>query len=384
MACPDENELTAMIAHSGAPGAFADLEAHIDSCDHCRKIVAAAARAETLAMGTPEPPGSDEPLLDLSVGGRYVIEALLGRGGMGSVYLARDVTLGREVALKLHRAGSGGERLHREAVAMAKLAHPNVVTVFEVTSIDDRLCVAMEYVRGDTLRGWRGSRHRTWHEIVALLLDAGQGLAAAHAAGLVHRDFKPENVLVGDDGRPRVGDFGLARVGPEPAARRGVAAALADLDTPMTATGTVLGTPAYMAPEQLAGEPVDARCDQFAFCVVAWECLFGRRPFTGNSLAAIRTAIVERELAAPGKRAVPDRVRRAIERGLATEPADRYADMPELLATLRAAAAPRTRRRVAIAAVALVAIGGGALAAASTLSSRAREAACTAQGDTVR
>src|SRR6185503_20910129 len=136
---------------------------------------------------------------------RYVVERMIGRGGMGTVYLARDTSLGRAVALKLHRTGSGHERLYREAVAMAQLAHPNVVTVFEVGTVDDQLFVAMEYIRGATLRDWVAGKR--WSAIHALLLDVGEGLAAAHRAGLVHRDFKPENVLVGTDGRARVGDF---------------------------------------------------------------------------------------------------------------------------------------------------------------------------------
>jgi predicted Ser/Thr protein kinase len=174
-------------------------------------------------VGTPQVDETDSlaSFADMSINDRYVIEAVLGRGGMGTVYLARDLTLDREVALKLHRATGDdavgrSARLHREAMAMAKLAHPNVVTVFEVATVEDRLYVAMEYVKGETLRGWLAAQPRTWRAIVAMLLETGQGLAAAHAAGLVHRDFKPENVLVGDDGRPRVGDFGLARVGAAP------------------------------------------------------------------------------------------------------------------------------------------------------------------------
>src|SRR6185312_7540556 len=148
------------------------------------------------------------------IGERYEVKHELGRGGMGTVYLAHDRTLGRDVALKLHRAdaagGSAASPLQREALAMAQLAHPNVVSVFEIGHLDARMYVAMEYVRGGTLRAWAAQPHG-WREIVAMLVATGRGLAAAHAVGLVHRDFKPENVLIGDDGRPRVGDFGLAR-----------------------------------------------------------------------------------------------------------------------------------------------------------------------------
>ncbi len=372
------------------PGGFADLEDHLGSCESCRQVVAAAARADTFAMGTLQPTSVGEPMVDVEIGDRYVIDSLLGRGGMGSVYLARDLQLGREVALKLHRVGSGDDRLQREAIAMAKLAHPNVVTVFEVTSIDDQLCVAMEYVRGDTLRGWLAKAKRDWRDIVAMLIDAGTGLVAAHAAGLVHRDFKPENVLVGDDGRPRVSDFGLARVGahatpqPPPRATTKQTAVAQSLDTPLTVTGSLLGTPAYMAPEQLAGDAVDVRSDQFSFCVVAWESLYGRRPFAGTTLTAIQLAIEAHELTPPGRTDVPDRVRRVIERGLAAEPAERFADLDTLLAALRTAARPRTRRRFAFAAVAIALLAGGGLAAASAISTRRHAAECQAAGDDVR
>ncbi|MDB4956666.1 MAG: Serine/threonine kinase family protein, partial [Myxococcales bacterium] len=163
-----------------------------------QSAIATGTDASTLATGT-------------TIDQRYVVSMMLGRGGMGTVYLARDLSLGRDVALKLHRSGSGHERLYREAVAMAQLQHPNVVTVFEVGTVEDQLFVAMEYIRGWTLRDWATAKPRTWREILEVLLDVGEGLAAAHRAGFVHRDFKPENVLVGEDGRPRVSDFGLAR-----------------------------------------------------------------------------------------------------------------------------------------------------------------------------
>ena len=284
---------------------------------------------------------------------------------MGTVYLARDLSLGRDVALKVHRAGSGDDRLHREAIAMAKLAHPNVVTVFEVASVDDRLYVAMEYVNGETLRSWLAAAPRGWREIIELLLQVGNGLAAAHAAGLVHRDFKPENVLVGEDGRPRVSDFGLARVETRPSGPITPLSGSVSLDTPMTQTGAMMGTPAYMAPEQLAGEVVDARSDQFAFCVVAWECLFGSRPFVGSTLAAIALAIERQELRPPARTEVPQRVRAVIERGLALAPAARHADMPTLLAALRAAATPRARRRLALGAGAVLVVAAAAGIAAA-------------------
>src|SRR5207237_2194723 len=178
------------------------------------------------------------------------------------------------------------DRLEREAIAMAKLAHPNVVAVFEVASIDDRMYVAMEYVRGLTLRGWRAAAPRTWREIIAMLVAAGRGLAAAHAAGLVHRDFKPHNVLRRRDGRIVVTDFGLARGvdAIDPAAQtvelRG-GTAMPSAVGGLTVTGALLGPPAYMAPEQWQGGVVGPAADQFAFCVAMWEALTSERPFRG-------------------------------------------------------------------------------------------------------
>ena len=234
-----------MLERSMDPSMFGALEVHIDGCESCRKAVAA------LALGSRSPSTPATPFagvdLELAPGSaiydRYEVRTEIGRGGMGTVYLAHDRTLGRDVALKLHRSGSGADRLQREAIAMAKLAHPNVVGVFEVATVDDRMYVAMEYIRGTTLRGWMAKAPRSWREIVALLVATGRGLAAAHAAGLVHRDFKPENVLVGDDGRPRVGDFGLAR-----ADHAAIVADPALLTTAETLTGGLAGTPAYMAP----------------------------------------------------------------------------------------------------------------------------------------
>jgi eukaryotic-like serine/threonine-protein kinase len=360
--------LLAMIEQSVDPTWFGELELHIDSCVNCRKVIAALALGSRPAS-TPHVPFAE---LELAVGARihdrYVVESEIGRGGMGTVYAARDTTLDRAVALKLHRAGSADDRLRREAVAMAQLAHPNVVCVFEVASVDDRLYVAMEYVRGGTLRGWIDAAPRPWREVVAMLGEAGRGLAAAHAAGLVHRDFKPENVLVGEDGRPRVSDFGLAR---------------STRATEATEATGIAGTPAYMAPEQLAGETVDARSDQFAFCVVAWECLFGKRPFAGASLPALITAIEEHALVPPAS-TIPERVVRVLERGLATDPAARYPDVPALLAALQRAAAPRTRRNVAAGAIALVAIAGAAWPIRAAVVASHVEAACAREQDEVR
>ena len=402
MDCPDENVLVEMVERVLEPAALQQLEEHLDACESCRDLVAALAvgsRDTSRVSAATGLVGVDHPeLLDNdTIAGRYVLERELGRGGMGVVYLARDLTLGREVALKLHHAdrhGTSNARLYREAVAMAKLAHPNVVNVFDVGTIGDRTYVAMEYVPGGprgpmTLRTYLETPH-TWRDSLGVLLEAGTGLAAAHAVGLIHRDFKPDNVLVGADGRARVSDFGLAHLGDDllaPADGASGATPTLAVGTPLTETGAVLGTPAYMAPEQAAGAAIDARSDQFAFCLVAWECLLGRRPFAGTTIAAIQLAIDAQDFQRPDRTEVPPEIVRELERGLAVAPSDRHADMPALLAALRrAAVARRTRRirRVTIAAVAVVALVGGGLAAVSAIGSHRREAACVAEGAQVR
>ncbi|MEZ4428782.1 MAG: serine/threonine-protein kinase [Nannocystaceae bacterium] len=209
--------------------------------------------------------------------GRYVILARLGAGGMGVVVVAYDPKLDRKVAIKLLNNLRDGDResrlrMEREAQAMARLAHPNVVTVYEVGEFEGHLFVAMEFVKGKNLNAWLREREPSddWRTTLDMFIQAGQGLAAAHQAGIVHRDFKPDNVFVGDDGRVRVGDFGLARREDEaaetPATR--VWEKIADtsaLAHDLTTTGMAMGTPAYMAPEQFLGQSIDARTDQFAF-----------------------------------------------------------------------------------------------------------------------
>ncbi|MEJ7603225.1 MAG: serine/threonine-protein kinase [Kofleriaceae bacterium] len=371
-----------MVEHALEPARLREVAGHVDSCLHCREATAALSGGPT-ALGTLpiEPQERHESIAGLTINNRYEVRIVLGRGGMGTVYLARDRTLDRDVALKLHRAGSGGDRLHREAIAMAKLAHPNVVTVFEIAAYHDRLYVAMEYVGAGTLRSWLADRPRGWRDIVELLLQAGTGLAAAHTAGLVHRDFKPENVLVGDDGRARVSDFGLARSALYPI--DSIATPTHSLvDVSMTQSGAVVGTPAYMAYEQLAGGTVDARSDQFAFCVVAWECLFGKRPFEGSTMATLAVAIDRHEVLEPKSTQVPPRVRDVLRRGLAVAPDDRHADMSALLASLRAAAAPSSRRRIALT------LGGAlfgttaiAVGVASAWPARTEAASCAVPAD---
>jgi tetratricopeptide (TPR) repeat protein len=286
--------------------------------------------------------------------GRYLVLEVLGSGGMGLVVNAYDPELDRRLAIKLLRTRQTGEeaaegqaRLLREAQAMARLSHPNVIAVHDVGTWRDRVFVAMELVEGGTLRQWLQERPRPWRKVVELFVAAGHGLAAAHAAGIIHRDFKPSNVLVGTDGRVRVTDFGLARslAGPEetptvvglPAVVDGQStpSAVSALSSPLTILGTVLGTPGYMAPEQIRGAPADARSDQFAFCIALWEGLYRARPFDGRNAAEIADRVLTGRLSDPpagGK--VPARLRRLLTRGLAVAPESRFPSMDALLAEL--------------------------------------------------
>lgn len=272
--------------------------------------------------------------------GRYLLLDELGRGGMGVVHTAFDEDLGRKIAIKLvnvqGEAPSPAERtrLLREAQALAMFTHPNIVTVFDVGESDQGIFVAMEYVPGSTLRQWR-SEEKQWWRKVQVFLEAGRGLAAAHAAGLVHRDFKPDNVLISRDGRVKVADFGLARV----------EGAIEDLETTrshrdvlgeeVTRTGARMGTPAYMAPEQHKGEAATAQSDQFAFCVALWETLFGVPPFgRGNKFELTRRVTSGQRDPAPAGHGISLRIVRALERGLLPDPSSRHASMDHLLTEL--------------------------------------------------
>ena len=306
--------------------------------------------------------------------GRYVLLDQLGRGGMGVVFSAFDPTLDRKVALKvLHRdpeepTGSAGEpRLLREAQALAKLSHPNVITVHDVGTHEGAVFIAMEFIDGETLSQWCESP-RPWSEVVRMLSAAGRGIAAAHRAKMIHRDFKPDNVMIGADGRPRVLDFGLARAAYEGS---GVVAIPVDtvelgssstFDAKLTETGALMGTPAYMAPEQFGGRRVDERSDQFSFCVSAYEALYGERPFAGDSLAAIAFQVSQGKIREPPRTTqVPSWLRKVLVRGLAVAPEQRWPDMDALLEAL-ARDPQRRRRRIGLAAALIVTTAGlGAL-----------------------
>ena len=298
--------------------------------------------------------------------GRYEIAMRVGAGAMGEVYAADDPHLGRRVALKLLHGPrtKGGDDLHarllREGQALARLSDPHVVPVYDMGTRGDRVFVAMELVDGVTLRRWAQARRRPWQELVRVMIGAGRGLAAAHRAGLVHRDFKPDNVLVDHDDRARVMDFGLARGLADD--QRGAAN---DLAISLTRSGAVMGTPSYMSPEQHAGHRVDARSDQFSFCVALFELLYGVRPYLGPSVVALARQKHHRQVRDPRRgplatqgRDVPRWLHRAIVRGLHPEPERRWPSMDALLEELaRCDQAPRRWHWLAIAGVSLV-IGG--------------------------
>jgi tetratricopeptide (TPR) repeat protein len=289
--------------------------------------------------------------------GRFQVLDVLGSGGMGTVFAAYDPKLERRVAIKmLHEeiSGSRTARLEREARGMAQLSHPNVVAVYETGTVDERLFIVMELVEGQTLSSWCRAERRGRAEILELLIQAGRGLAAAHDVGLVHRDFKPANVLVGKDGRARVADFGLvAEHGERGAAGAGATGSAG----PLTATGAVMGTPVYMAPEQHSGQPADTLADQFSFAVSAWEALCDERPYSAHTYEQLVADVNAGRVrpVPPGVR-LPARLRAILTRSLSADPTARFASMHELLAALE-----RSRRRPR---TALIAGAIGALAIA--------------------
>jgi predicted Ser/Thr protein kinase len=290
--------------------------------------------------------------------GRFVILDSIGRGAMGVVYAAYDPQLDRKVALKLLSARAGAstgarERMLVEARALARLRHPNVVAVHDVVTVDDQLVIVMELVDGQTLAAWTAGGARSWREIVAHYAQAARGLDAAHALGIVHRDFKPANAIVGDDGRVRVLDFGLASAGAVTATTGPGAASMA---SNLTETGAIVGTPAYMAPEQLGGALASATTDQWSFCVSLHEAVYGVRPFHADTPAQLLLEIEAGNVRrGDGQRTVPAWLRATIERGLARKPEERHASLAALAHELEREHGLRRWRWPAVTAVAVAA-----------------------------
>ena len=309
--------------------------------------------------------------------GRYLVVELLGAGAMGVVYRAYDPDLDRALAIKIVGNDTDGStrgereraRLLREAQAMARVNHPNVIQVFDVGELGTSVYVAMELVDGDTLKAWLVPK-RTPAEILEVFVAAGRGLSAAHAQGLIHRDFKPDNVMVDRTGQPRVLDFGLARASHRPEldasdeSLRTTENPIASLDASMTEAGTMLGTPAYMSPEQYRGDPADQRSDQFSFCVALFEALVGRRPFQGRTVTALSAAVTSGRIDMPARLPVSRGVMQAILRGLRVDPEERHPSMDALLAALRRQRT-KSRNLGVLVGAAGVAVGAVALAKGS-------------------
>ena len=355
-ACLSESTIVRFLEHRLSRQAVQAVDAHIDCCAVCRLVLIELARASPIATALASrhttnvrvaEPADDDSLPRGTVVGRFVILDVLGAGGMGIVYAAYDPDLDRNVAVKLLHASialdgdaQAGAQLRSEAQVMARIQHANVVTVHEVGAFRGQVFIAMEQVDGVTLRGWMAAR-RTWREVVTVFLHAGEGLAAAHEAGVVHRDFKPENVLVGHDRRVRVSDFSIAATRGDDEAAIG-------------------GTPGYMAPESMRSGGGDARADQFSFCVALHEALYGARPF--GARRADELAVEVRRGLPPEPRAarVPKQLRAVLRRGLAVEPGERYPSMRDLLDDLRRKLDARRRARIAAAATAVLGVAVGA------------------------
>lgn len=332
--CPDPEVLAQLASGGGEPVARAAIADHAASCESCHAALDALFTGDLAPTAAEHAPDEDRPPSGVPTTiDRYRIKRRLGAGGMGIVYVAHDPELDRDVAIKVLRRGAQAERLRREAKALARLSHPNVVAVHDVGEHDGQIFVAMALVDGLNLRQWLATPHSPT-EVLCVLCKAARGIAAAHAAGLIHRDLKPDNIFVATHGEVLVGDFGLARDASDGETDGDGDAELAAGATGLTLTGTVLGTPAYMAPEQAAGAATE-QSDQFSFCVTAYEALYGKRPFVGDTfqdlLDSVERGVIARPVRTPGISAALDR---ALRRGLRAEPAERFATMAELISAI--------------------------------------------------
>ncbi|MEO6775973.1 MAG: serine/threonine-protein kinase [Kofleriaceae bacterium] len=407
MECLDDNVASEFVSGGMPHSSVTKVERHLAGCRDCRELVAALAGADDIDSNARTHRHERDLLTEsqagrlpaLSIGdrvGRYLVLSTLGTGGMGQVFAAYDPQLDRKIALKVLRANLGANakearaRLKREAQAIAQLNHPNVVAVYDVGTTSapgagpgtngEDVYIAMEFIEGDTLTTWLKRWPRTWREILEVFRQAARGLIAAHSVGLLHRDFKPDNVLVGGDGRVRVTDFGLARSlfgiddsGRGPTAAADLMAALPHADgspllVDLTATGTVLGTPRYMPPEQLMGPNIDARSDQFSFCVALYEALYGMHPLLGSTSVAMLEE--GKEAQPPPDARLPTAISRAVMRGLAKDRTQRFPTMAALVTELTPPAQHAPGRGIAIAVVGLIVIG---VATAAVMASHEHE-----------
>jgi eukaryotic-like serine/threonine-protein kinase len=360
MSCPGPDRVLDYLARRLDVGERAELEAHVDACPACRMLLGELARTDAGELAAID--RAHEPARV----GRYRIEGRLGDGGMGTVYAAYDPQLERRVAVKLvhpELAVRGGvERLLREGRALARLSHPNVVRVHDASTDGDRVYVAMELVEGETLAAWLRGARRGWREIVDKFVAAGHGLAAAHRAGIVHRDVKPENVLLDRDGIPKVADFGLAGHAGH-AEPRPITATEPDPASRLTHPGAIMGTPAFMSPEQRRGDEVGPATDQYSLCAALDSALFDEAP----------------------QRRIPRWLRRALERGLARDAAARFRSIDALVAALDPRARARRRRGwLGGAGAAAAAAGVVALVLAARTTDATGAACALAAGDRAR
>jgi serine/threonine protein kinase len=368
--CPSDDTLADFVENRLFGAALAEFYEHVSQCPACTATLAALARSPSdktvPSAHQSETSASDRsPNVEKSdwtdrpeIGGRYRTLDVLGAGGMGIVYLARDTQLNRNVALKVTRAGlpkGGVLRMFREAQAMAQLSHRNVVTVHDVGVWNDRVFVAMEHLEGGTLARYLLEQSPNWREILEKFIQAGHGLAAAHRAGIVHRDFKPENVLLSATSEVRVADFGLARwssetgecstVETKPSATPSIPESVRRAR--LTRVGTLVGTPAYMPPEQIKGAVADHRADLWSFCAALYEALYSELPFPGRTPREVLKYVERSSVRAPPIGSdIPHWLRQALLRGLRVDPANRYPNMEELLDTLSGKGARQRKRWV--------------------------------------
>ncbi len=375
MGCPTESAVAQFVSGHASEDARGRITTHLADCVPCCGLVGALLAQGTQSDSSPgntparAATAAPEPLSAMAADaqglGRYRIGEPIGAGGSGIVYSAYDSRLERRVALKMLWAqqpllGNEATRLHREARAMAKLAHPNVVPVFDIGVEEGRLFVAMELVQGGTLRTWLAAGPHPWREVLARFRQAGDGLAAAHQVGLVHRDFKPDNVLVRQNGTVLVTDFGLARQ-----TRAGDALLASSQGAGAASETDKVGTPVYMAPEQLRGEPVDLRADVYAFSVALWEALLGERPFALASPSELLARIAQgpTEPARTARtRELPASVIRALRAGMAFHRDDRPGSIEALLAQCDLTEAANKASRPALRAMMLAPLVAGLFA----------------------
>ncbi len=381
--CPSEEVFTSLLAGELDPDARRALDLHLDRCAACTQLIIDLAEFSSPLEGEqPEKlePSKQPTTPSLQIGERYTIMRMIGRGGMGSVYEAFDKSLGRKVAIKVLRADliepdrreEHSARLLREARLLAAVYHPNVLNVYDVGVWNEQVFMAIQYIEGTTLGEWIRSSSPDWRNILEIYLKVGDGLAEAHKRGLVHRDIKPENILIDSTGRAWLADFGLACAIGGDVAVEGIEGSKGSAElmrSAITHTGAVIGTPAYMAPEQHLGARTDERTDQFSFAAAIFESLYHTRAFAGRTRQELKTAVCEGQLKPCPSKHLPTGIYRVLRRALKAQPAARYDSLPSLLSALRQVAEqkPLWRRLLRITALASL-----TLAALVGLSSMAR------------